>query len=129
MNIGRTVKDTDRWVRPPTKRQIALSQGNRSETLQIGKKFVRSARSLVDAAGAAKSASEPAFTPNTDPAHEAAETPEQEADEQSGKFRNGRGGDGLGGHHGGFNHDPAHEAAESPARAEETAEEAVESVA
>lgn len=58
------------------------------------------------------------FTPNTDPAHEAAETPQHEADEKSGKFH--------GGHDGGrSNHDAAHEAAEDPARvAEEAARDA-----
>ena len=54
------------------------------------------------------------WSPNTDPAHEATETPEHEADEKSGKFH----GDG---HHGRSNHDAAHEANES---AEHAAEEA-----
>ena len=46
------------------------------------------------------------FASNEDPAHEAAESPEREAEENSGK--------GFG-HHG-FNEDPAHEAGESPER-------------
>lgn len=45
--------------------------------------------------------------PNEDAAHEAAETPEHEAAEDSGQFRGGHG------HHG-ANEDPAHEAAETP---------------
>jgi hypothetical protein len=49
-----------------------------------------------------------ADTSNHDPAHEAAETPEQAAAEASGNFHGG------GGH---SNTDPAHEAAESPERA------------
>ena len=64
---------------------------------------------------------------NTDPAHEAAETPEHEAEEASGNWHHGGHGD-QGGHgdHGGMsNHDAAHEAAESPERAaEEAAEDA-----
>lgn len=50
------------------------------------------------------------FTSNEDPAHEAAESPEREAEENSGKAFHGGGG-----HHG-FNEDPAHEASESPER-------------
>ena len=57
------------------------------------------------------------FSPNTDPNHEAAETPEHEAEEKSGKFR---------GHGGHSNTDPAHEAAES---AEHAAEEAAQDAA
>lgn len=53
-----------------------------------------------------------AFTPNTDPAHEAAETPQHAADEASGKFQGG-------GRH--FNTDAAHEAGESTAHAAEEA--------
>ena len=47
------------------------------------------------------------FGSNEDPAHEAAESPEREAEENSGRA--------FGGHHG-FNEDPAHEASESPER-------------
>src|SRR5436853_178118 len=50
------------------------------------------------------------FHSNEDPAHEAAESPEREAEENSGKAFHGGGG-----HHG-FNEDPAHEATESPER-------------
>jgi hypothetical protein len=50
---------------------------------------------------------------NTDPAHEAAESPQREADETAGKLG--------GGHRGHSNTDPAHEAAESPARAAQEA--------
>ena len=58
---------------------------------------------------------------NTDPAHEAAETPEHEAEEASGNWHHG----GRGDHGGMSNHDAAHEAAESPERAaEEAAEDA-----
>jgi len=49
-----------------------------------------------------------AFQSNEDPAHEAAESPEREAQEHAG------GGGGPG--HFGSNEDPAHEAAESPER-------------
>ncbi|MDQ1514735.1 MAG: hypothetical protein QOE80_565 [Actinomycetota bacterium] len=53
------------------------------------------------------------FSSNEDPAHEAGESAQREADENSGKA--------FGGHHG-SNEDPAHEASESPAReAEEDA--------
>ncbi len=45
------------------------------------------------------------FHSNEDPAHEAAETPQHEADESNGTFR---------GHGGGSNEDPTHEAAETP---------------
>jgi len=54
-----------------------------------------------------------ADTSNHDPAHEAAESPEQAAAEASGEFH--------GGHDGHSNTDPAHEAAESPERAAEEA--------
>jgi hypothetical protein len=47
------------------------------------------------------------FKSNEDPAHEANETPEQEAAEDSGQFRGGHGGHGS-------NEDPAHEANETP---------------
>jgi len=47
------------------------------------------------------------FASNEDPAHEAGESAQREADENSGKA--------FGGHHG-FNEDPAHEASESPQR-------------
>jgi hypothetical protein len=47
------------------------------------------------------------FKSNEDPAHEAKETPEQEAAEDSGQFRGGHGGHGP-------NEDPAHEANETP---------------
>lgn len=47
------------------------------------------------------------FKSNEDPAHEAQETPEQEAAEDSGQFRGGHGGHGS-------NEDPAHEAKETP---------------
>ena len=52
------------------------------------------------------------FTPNEDPTHESAESPEQEAAEDSGQAFRG------GGHgwRGGSNEDPAHEKAESPER-------------
>ena len=51
---------------------------------------------------------------NEDTAHEAKETPEQEAAEDSGQFRGHHGGDGF---HGGHrNEDIAHEAAETPER-------------
>jgi hypothetical protein len=53
---------------------------------------------------------------NNDPAHEAGETPEQEAAETAG---GGHGGFGRGDHL--SNHDAAHEAAESPERAAEEA--------
>ncbi|MDQ6838910.1 MAG: hypothetical protein M3137_11420 [Actinomycetota bacterium] len=49
-----------------------------------------------------------------DPAHEAAESPEREAEEDAGR--------GFRGHGGGSNEDPAHEASESPER--EAAEDA-----
>jgi hypothetical protein len=49
------------------------------------------------------------FGSNEDPAHEAGESAEREAEENSGKAFHG------GGHHG-FNEDPAHEAGESPER-------------
>ncbi|HEY0398735.1 MAG TPA: hypothetical protein VGF00_10130, partial [Acidimicrobiia bacterium] len=53
------------------------------------------------------------FSSNEDPAHEAGESAQREADEDSGKA--------FGGPHG-SNEDPAHEASESPAReAEEDA--------
>lgn len=62
---------------------------------------------------------------NSDPAHEAAETPAQEAAETAGQSPGGPGGHGgpggpgrPGGH---SNTDPAHEAAESPARAAQEA--------
>ncbi len=45
---------------------------------------------------------------NEDPGHEAAESPEREADEDAGR--------GFRGHGGGSNEDPAHEASESPER-------------
>jgi hypothetical protein len=48
------------------------------------------------------------FTSNEDPAHEAGESAQREADENSGKAFSG-------GHHG-SNEDPAHEASESPER-------------
>jgi hypothetical protein len=51
------------------------------------------------------------FHSNEDPAHEAQESPEREAEEDSGTAFHG----GRGGHHG-FNEDPAHEANESPER-------------
>jgi len=54
------------------------------------------------------------FRSNEDPAHEAAESPQREADEDAGR--------GFRGHGGGSNEDPAHEASESPAR--EAAEDA-----
>jgi hypothetical protein len=47
-------------------------------------------------------------TSNEDPAHEAGETPEQEAAENNGTARHGRGPGGA------PNEDPAHEAAETP---------------
>lgn len=66
-----------------------------------------------------------ADTSNTDPAHEAAETPEQAAAEAAGKGH-GHGHEG-GGHHGHSNTDAAHEAAESPERqAQEAAEDAAD---
>jgi hypothetical protein len=49
------------------------------------------------------------FTSNEDPTHEAGESAQREADENSGKAFHG------GGRHG-FNEDPAHEASESPER-------------
>jgi hypothetical protein len=58
-------------------------------------------------ASPAPSGTSGAFTSNEDPTHEAGESAQREADENSGKA--------FGGHHG-FNEDPAHEAAESPAR-------------
>ena len=58
----------------------------------------------------APAASSGTFRSNEDPAHEAQESPEREAAEDSGKAFGGRGG-----HHG-FNEDPAHEAQESPER-------------
>jgi hypothetical protein len=48
------------------------------------------------------------FRSNEDPAHEATESPQREADEDAGR--------GFRGHGGGSNEDPAHEAAESPER-------------
>ena len=51
---------------------------------------------------------------NEDAAHEAKETPEQEAAEDSGQFPGHRGGGGARGGH--SNEDAAHEAAESPER-------------
>jgi len=66
------------------------------------------------AAGAAPAA--PADTRNNDPAHEATESAQREADEAAGRVGSGRDdGDHL------SNKDPAHEAAESPARAAEEA--------
>lgn len=50
------------------------------------------------------------FKSNEDPAHEANETPEQEAAEDSGQFHGGRGA--HAGH--GSNEDPAHEGNETP---------------
>jgi hypothetical protein len=80
--------------------------------------------SLLNASAASKanqSAAQPGvpngkFTPNTNPAHEAAESPAHAAAEASGKFP-GRAGGGK------FvpNTDPAHEAAESPAHAAQEA--------
>jgi hypothetical protein len=55
------------------------------------------------------------FKSNEDPAHEAKESPEQEAAEDSGQFRGGHGMHGS-------NEDPAHEATETPER--EAAEDA-----
>ena len=55
-----------------------------------------------------------ARTSNTDPAHEAGESAQRQADEASGKF-----GGGPGGH---SNTDPTHEAKESPARQAEEAQ-------
>ena len=52
------------------------------------------------------------FHSNEDPAHEAQESPEREAEEDSGKAFHG----GSGWGHHGFNEDPAHEAQESPER-------------
>ncbi|HEV7536678.1 MAG TPA: hypothetical protein VGP90_13650 [Acidimicrobiia bacterium] len=67
-------------------------------------------------APAVNSGSGGAFTSNEDPAHEASESPEREAAENSGTAFGGNGG-----HHG-WNEDPAHEASESPQReAEEDA--------
>jgi len=54
------------------------------------------------------------FQSNEDPAHEATESPEREAEENSGKAFPGGHGHGFG--HGGSNEDPAHEATESPER-------------
>jgi hypothetical protein len=51
------------------------------------------------------------FQSNEDPTHEAGESAQREADENSGKGFHGGGG----GRHG-FNEDPAHEAGESPQR-------------
>jgi len=60
----------------------------------------------------APAASSGAFHSDEDPAHEARESPEREAEEDSGKvFADG----GRGRHHG-FNEDQAHEAQESPER-------------
>jgi hypothetical protein len=65
------------------------------------------------AATPAPSSTPGTFSSNEDPAHEAGESAQREADENSGKA--------FGGHHG-SNEDPAHEASESPAReAEEDA--------
>ena len=82
--------------------------------------------SLIGSAGAqsndsttAPAASGKVSTPNTDPAHEATESPEREAAEQNGTATYGHG---PGGH---SNTDPAHEAGESAQRqAEEAAQDA-----
>jgi hypothetical protein len=86
---------------------------------------VTAAPSTSDAASTPTTASAAATAPatdtpksNEDPAHEAAESAEREAEEDSGTFHDGHHGD----HKGGSNEDPAHEAAESPEReAEEDA--------
>jgi hypothetical protein len=55
------------------------------------------------------------FSSNEDPAQEGQESPQREADENSGKH--GHGHHHCGGHHrGGSNEDPAHEKSESPER-------------
>jgi hypothetical protein len=56
------------------------------------------------------------FQSNEDQAHEANESPQREADENSGKAFRGDHGHGRGFGHGGSNEDPAHEASESPQR-------------
>jgi hypothetical protein len=61
------------------------------------------------------------FKSNEDPAHEAGESPEREAQEDSGQFSPGHGD----GHGHGSNEDPTHEAGESPEReAQENANQA-----
>jgi hypothetical protein len=87
--------------------------------------------SLIGSAGAqtsdtspttsAPAASGKVITPNTDPAHEATESPEREAAEQDGTATYGPGP----GHGGRSNTDPTHEANESPERqAQEAAQDA-----
>ena len=66
----------------------------------------------VSGTQAAPAPSTGTFHSNEDPAHEAQESPEREAEEDSGKAF---GAGGHGGRHG-FNEDPAHEAQESPER-------------
>jgi hypothetical protein len=56
------------------------------------------------------------FQSNEDQAHEANESPQREADENSGKAFRGDHGHGRGFGHGGSNEDPAHEASESKER-------------